>query len=428
MRSIFTPLGLAVLLTQPAYSFAQAPIAAQQLQAPPGTEPGIAGPPLTLAQALSLAFQHHPGLAVAGQDIAVAAGQRVQAAARPNPELSYLSEGTERDRRTTTLQITQAVELGGKRAARIAAAGRESEVAAADQATLRNDLKADVVTAFFDVLTAQERMQLAEATQQLSLRASNATALRVAAGKISPVDETRARVAEAGSRIELSQASNELAMARRRLAATWGNAAPVPERLIAPEPAPSAPEPGRDPLAASPQLARAQLEVARQKAQLALERTRRMPDLALTLGSRRDEQLGQRQTVFGIALPLPLFDRNGGNVESASRRTDKAAEQLKALRNTLSARLDEALLRRAGARGELAIIQADILPGAQSAFDAASKGAELGKFSFLDVLDAQRSLFQAKNQYIRALAESYRASADIERLTGAPVSAAPGVN
>jgi cobalt-zinc-cadmium efflux system outer membrane protein len=397
MRSIFTPLGLAVLLAQPAYSYAQAAIAAQQLQAPPGTEPGIAGPPLTLAQALSLAFQHHPGLAVAAQDIAVVAGQRVQAAARPNPELSYLSEGTERDRRTTTLQITQAVELGGKRAARIAAAGRESEVAAADQATLRNDLNADV-------------------------------ALRVAAGKISPVDETRARVAEAGSRIELSQARNELAMARRRLAATWANVVPVPDRLIAPEPAPSVPAQPRDPLAASPQLARAQFEVARQKAQVALERSRRMPDLALTLGSRRDEQLGLRQTVFGVALPLPLFDRNGGNVESASRRADKAAEQLKALRNSLSARLDEALLRRAGAQAELAIIQADILPGAQSAFDAASKGAELGKFSFLDVLDAQRSLFQAKNQYIRALAEFYRASADIERLTGAPISAAPGVN
>ena len=428
MRSIFTPIGLAVLLAQPAYSYAQAPSAAQELRAQPRSDTGGAAAPLTLARALSLAFEHHPGLAVAQQDVAIAAGQRAQAAARPNPELSYLSEGTDRDSHTTTLQITQAVELGGKRAARIAAAGREGEVAMAEQATFRNDLKADVVTAFFDVLTAQERWQLAEATQQLSLRASSATARRVAAGKISPVDETRARVAEAGSRIELSQARNELSMARRRLAATWGNAAPVPERLIAPEPALNAPDHHRDPLAASPQLARAQLEVARQKAQLALERSRRMPDLALTLGSRRDEQLGLRQTVFGVALPLPLFDRNAGNVESASRRVGKAAEQLKAVRNTLSARLDDALLRRDGARAELAIIQADILPGAQSAFDAASKGAELGKFSFLDVLDAQRSLFQAKNQYIRALAESYRASADIERLTGAPVSVAPGVN
>jgi len=58
------------------------------------------------------------------------------------------------------------------------------------------------------------------------------------------------------------------------------------------------------------------------------------------------------------------------------------------------------------------------LPGAQSAFDAASQGFALGKFNFLDVLDAQRTLFQSKSHYLSALAESHRASVDIERLVG----------
>ena len=344
-----------------------------------------------------------------------------------------MSEGLQREGRTTTIQVSQTIELGGKRRARLAVAEREGDIAAAEQATFRNDLRADVVSAFFDVLVAQERTELAEATQRLSHRASDATARRVRAGRISPVDETRARVTEAGSRIELSQATNELALAKRRLAATWDNAVPVPDQVIAPDPAPRSAdhsreysqgysqEHSREQLAASPQLARAQLEVARQQAQIALELSKRTPDLAVTLGTKRDEQLGFRQTVFGVAvpLPLPLFDRNRGNVESAMRRADKAKEQLKAVRNTLSTQLDEALLRRAGALAELAIIQGEILPGAQSAFDAASKGAELGKFGFLDVIEAQRTLFQAKNQYIRALAQSYRASADIERLTGA---------
>lgn len=423
MRSIFTPIGLAVLLAQPTYSYAQAPSLAQQLQAGVGVHADATVTPLTLAQAISLAFQHHRGLAVAQQEVAVAAGQRIQAGARPNPQLAYLSEGVPREHRTTTIQLTQAIELGGKRSARIAAAERDGDIAAGEQATLRNDLRADVVSAFFDVLAAQERRQLAEATQLLSQRASDATARRVLAGRISPVDETRARVAEAGSRIELSQATNALALAKRRLAATWANAVPVPERLIAPDAAQRIDDyrqdHRREALTASPQLARAQLEVARQKAQVDVELSKRMPDLSVTLGSKRDEQLGLRQTIFGVALPLPLFDQNRGNVESAMRRVDKAQEQLNVVRNTLSTQLDEAVLRRDGAHVELAIIQQEILPGAQSAFDAASKGAELGKFSFLDVLDAQRTLFQAKNQYIRALAESYRASADIERLSGA---------
>ena len=437
MRSIFMPLGLAVLLAQPTCLYAQAYIATQQLQTGVPVNFAAPTPPprltftLTLAQAIALAFEYNPGLAAAQQEVAAAAGQRVQAAARPNPELSYLSEGVQRERRTTTVEVRQTIELGGKRRARLAVAEREGDIAAAEQATFRNDLRADVVSAFFDVLVAQERTELAEATQRLSQRASDATARRVRAGRISPVDETRARVTEAGSRIELSQATNELALAKRRLAATWANAVPVPDQVIAPDPAPRSAdhsreysqgysqEHSREQLAASPQLARAQLEVARQQAQIALELSKRTPDLTVTLGTKRDEQLGLRQTVFGVAVPLPLFDRNRGNVESAMRRADKAKEQLKVVRNTLSTQLDEALLRRAGALAELVIIQGEILPGAQSAFDAASKGAELGKFSFLDVIEAQRTLFQAKNQYIRALAQSYRASADIERLTGA---------
>jgi cobalt-zinc-cadmium efflux system outer membrane protein len=66
----------------------------------------------------------------------------------------------------------------------------------------------------------------------------------------------------------------------------------------------------------------------------------------------------------------------------------------------------------------LAILREEILPGAQSAYEAAGKGFEAGKFSFLDVLDAQRTLFQAKTQYVRALGDSHRAAADIERIVG----------
>jgi len=80
--------------------------------------------------------------------------------------------------------------------------------------------------------------------------------------------------------------------------------------------------------------------------------------------------------------------------------------------------LAQASLRLNAAVSELGILRSEILPGAQSAYEASAKGFELGKFSFLDVLDAQRTLFQAKTQYVRALAESHRAAADIERIIG----------
>jgi cobalt-zinc-cadmium efflux system outer membrane protein len=77
------------------------------------------------------------------------------------------------------------------------------------------------VTAFFDVVAAQEGYQLALASQQLAQRVSDAAARRVMAGKVSPVGANPARVAEASSKIELNQAANDLTLSKRRLAATW---------------------------------------------------------------------------------------------------------------------------------------------------------------------------------------------------------------
>ena len=64
----------------------------------------------------------------------------------------------------------------------------------------------------------------------------------------------------------------------------------------------------------------------------------------------------------------------------------------------------------------------DVLPGATEALVAATRGFELGKFSFLETLDAQRTLFQARAQYLRALAEAHGAAADIDRLIGDPAA------
>ncbi|MES2318862.1 MAG: TolC family protein [Pseudomonadota bacterium] len=418
MRFHFAFLGLAVLLAQPLPLLAQAAPAPQP--APPSAQPA-APAALTLAAAIQRAFQSNPGLRAASQDIDIARGQRIQAGKFLNPEVSYLREGQQKDRRSTTVQLDQEIELGGKRGARIASGNREIEVASADLATYRANLRADVVTAFFDVVAAQERLALAQSSQELAQRVSGATARRVTAGKISPVEETRARVAEASTKIELSQAANELALARQRLGATWGNKNGVSEAVEAP-PATLGAHPTKSELfvhlPGAPQLARAKLEIERQRALADIERSRRIPNLTLSVGSKRDEQVGARQTIVGVSLPLPLFDRNQGNLLSALRRADKARDQLLVTETNLSVELTQASLRLEAAQGELRVLRGEILPGAQSAYEAATKGFELGKFNFLDVLDAQRTLTLAKTQYVRALAESHRAAADIERVVG----------
>lgn len=423
MRRHLWPLGLAVLFYNP--SFAQTIDAAHsgtvelgRVSAMRDAAPAAA---LTLKIALERAFDANPVLSAAQRELDAIEATIIQAQVRPNPEIAAYIEDTRKATRSTTLQLNQPIELGGKRSARIGAAERARDAAAAELAAKRAEVRAGVVVAFYDVLVAQERLRLAQASVELAQRASSAAARRVTAGKVSPVEETRARVAEAGVRVELAIATSELATARKQLVSTWGDLSPNFARaegeLTALPPLPDLAELNAR-LAASPNLLRARIEVERRLALTEVERSRRVPDLTVSLGARRNEELGLNQAILGVSIPIPVFNRNQGNLLEALHRTDKARDELSAAGIRLSNEMTLAYERLSSARQEAGMLQQEILPGAQSAYDAATKGFELGKFNFLDVLDAQRTSFQAQSQYLRALAEAHRSAAAIQLILG----------
>ena len=421
MQKLLLPLVLAAYSHFPA--FAQTPTPSDNRSTPIATSERMveATGPLTLAGALDWAFKANPDIAAATREVEALGGALRQAGIIPNLELAASVEDTQKSTRSTTLQLNLPIELGGKRASRQSAAERNRDAAVAELAIKRADIRAATVTAFYDVLTGQERYRLAMASIELAQRGSNAAAKRVIAGKISPVDETKARIAESGVRIELAQAGSELANARKRLTALWGNTTPRFER--ADGHADTLPDlPVMSELAhrlqQSPNLLRARMEVDRRQALTQVERARQMPDITVSVGAKRDEQVGRTQAIVGISIPIPLFDRNQGNLQEALSRTDKARDEFAATEARLGSDLAQAHERLHAARQEAQLLQREILPGAQSVYDAATKGFEYGKFNFLEVLDAQRTLLQAKSQTLRALSEAHRAAAEIERILG----------
>ena len=412
---IFTPLGLAALLVNPGF--------AQVTGAPPSADKarGILEEPsvMTLRAAESLALTSNADLAVAARELEATEGPLIQGAARPNPQLGFLLEDTRKATRTTTLQLDQPIELGGKRFARMNAAARGRDIAAVELDLRRAEIRATVTANFFGVLSAQERVRLAQDVANLAKRATEVAGKRVASGKVPPIEETKARVAEASVRIDLSLAQSELRTSRQRLASTWGNPSPRFERVDGRlEPLPSLPssESINARLADSPHLIRAKIEIQRRKSLADLERAKRTPDLTVSLGAIRSEELGRNQLLLGVSIPIPVFDSNRGNQLEALKRTDKARDELAATQIRLTSEVRQAYERLRAARNEVETLQRDVLPGAQSAYDVAIRGFELGKFNFLDVLDAQRTLFQAKSQNLRAVAEAHRAGAEIDLL------------
>jgi cobalt-zinc-cadmium efflux system outer membrane protein len=376
---------------------------------------------LTLAEAQRLALTHNPDLATARLELQAQQGAELQAGARPNPELGVLLEDTRAATRTSTVQLSQAIELGGKRAARQAAAAQAREQAAVVLAARQAEVRAAVAAAFLDVLGADAQRQLAEAGVRLAQDATGAADKRLQAGKVPPLEAAKARVAEAQARAELALALSAGQQARARLAALWGQG---PQAVTSVEGGAGAlpAQPSDAQLAAwvadAPALQLARLDITRRQALTVGERARRVPDMTVTIGAKRDAEMGRTQAVIGFSLPLPVMDRNQGGLLEALRREDQAREALTAATLKLQADVAAVAERLRASLEQARLLADDALPVAQTAYDTALKGYQLGKFAFLDVLDAQRSLFQLRRQQLQNTADAHDAAADLDRLLG----------
>lgn len=404
MRRLLLPLGLAAAF------FSPIPVVAQS-----------AGTPMTLEQALELAAARNPSLSAARREVEAAEGAVRQAGAFKNPTFNASLEDTRRETRTTTATLDFPLELGGKRAARVTAAERARDVAQASLANAQAQSRAAAIAAFFQTVVAQERTKLAAGSAELAARAADVVGKRVTAGKVSPVEETRARVDAANAQLEAAEAQAELEGARQALAAALGEAAPrfgsVSADATAAPVRPAAPV-LRERLEGSPSLLASRLEVERRRALIDVERTRARPDVTVSVGSKRDNELGRTQAVVGVSIPLPLLDRNQGAIYEATKLADKAGDELEANRLRLGTELQQASSRLTVTTTSLATLQNTVLPAAQSAYEAAIKGFEAGKFGFLEVLDAQRSLLAARARYLNTLAAAYQAATAIDRIVG----------
>ena len=396
----------------------QRPVVGEEALQTAATAPAT---PLSLTKAIELALEGSPEVAAATRQWEATEGQVLQGRARPNPELAYSLEDARSRTRMQSWQLNLPVELGGKRAARTKAAEKSREQAQAQLNELKAALRANVATAYFDVLTAQERLVLAKDSVALAKSSTDTVAKGVAAGKVSPVEESKARVAEAGIRVELAQAASEQRNALSRLFALLGKIeAPFTVLEGKAENLPPVPKLAdlQSLISSSPAVVLARIEVDRRKALTDLEQSKRVPDITVSAGIQRSNETQRNILLFGVSVPLPVFDRNQGNLLEALKLEDKARDELQGATVRLHSEVAQAQERLSTIAAEVQSLRQDVLPGAKSAYDAATIGFENGKFNFLEVLDAQRTYFTAKSQYLKALGEAHRAAADVDRLLG----------
>lgn len=393
-----------------------------QAQVPDGNAP----PPLALDQAIAQVLTHNAQLEASRQEISMVQAEQQQAGLWPNPEFSVEVEGFGGsgywggfNGAETTLALSQAIETGGKRAKRQRVAGARLQQAEFSYAGHKQRLRAQATQAFYAVLAAQEGLTLAQQNLELSQRLAQTVTRRVAAGKDSPIKQTQALITVSEQRMALQQADVTLSTSRQHLATHWGSTEPHFGPLQGNFFAIARPPTLAQVLAqweSHPATRQWQATVSEAKAALDLAKAEPIPDVTVLGGYKRLEEAGQNTAVLGLALPLPLYNRNQGAKTKATLALGRMRRLQQQAKVTLIAGLKTRHQFLTAAATQAQELQEEILPRVEQAYNASVTAYEQGKFDYLEILEAQRSLFETKQHALDAQAKYHTAKAALEEL------------
>ena len=397
---------------------------------------------LSLSDALTLALERSPRLAGFAWEVRSRQGQALQAGLFPNPVVDLSVEDFAGSGSLsgfgdseTTLQLAQRIPTAGKRLKSRRAADLATEVGAWEYESARLEVYASVAQAFANVLAAQQTVSLNEQLVDLAEDALASVSKLVDSGAAPAVEKTRADLEVAALRVDLKVARRALDASRAALAATWGDDRPRFEAatgdlgavVVPPETAAV-----RALLPRNPMLGRWEREVDRLDAVRELERARRIPDVTVGAGVRRAQGVGETALVAGVSIPIPVFDRNQGSRAAARANLLRARHQYRDAEVQLSAQLEQAYQEWFARFEEVSELRDSILPSAEEAYRGVREGDQRGLFRNVDVLQAQRRLFEFRLREISALRAYRLAETEVERITGTPLgsnaNAATGEN
>jgi len=389
---------------------------------------------LSLTGALARIKRGSPELRAIPFRGAAAAAQVEQAGAWPNPSLLALAENVDGsynafDRSEISLWLSQELELGGKRSKRVDFAVRMADEVARESRAQSFDVYLMATSRYAAVVHAEERARVARAAEGIVAELARVASDRVKVGATLTADAALADAELARVGFAIAEAEVERSRARVALASTWGEplgfddavarAIPVPRATLSADSAGAWAH-------RSPDLERLRLSGASHRADAAVERSLRVPDLALDAGARLIEADDATTLLFGVALPLPLWDRRAGSIRAAEARAAATEIEIERVRASVTGEILGHLANVQRLRDRLRRTEAELAPAVEAALDNMRTAYAIGRASYSDLLDVQRALLELRNDANDARLAIVYESITIERLTGRTIEELTG--
>jgi outer membrane protein, heavy metal efflux system len=401
-------------------------------------------PAITIEQAVHEALQNNPGLLAEKLGIPVAETAVITARLRPNPVVSASSDhldwlGTGFNAvngagpTETALRIDFPWERGHKREYRVETAGYAQKIAEAHVADSIRLLRLEVTLACIDVMEAKARLDLANDNLKSLEGVVQLNETRLKGGAIPPIELTRSRVAMLQFRSSVKTAELALTTARIRLQTLLGRAAgqtPIgsidvsdPLKIPLPPTAPTLNQIQTRALAVRPDIQAARLDQARSQAELRLQLANGKVDYTAGAEYRRQQGInGTGNSVgFFFSLPLPVFNRNQGEIARVTSEEVQLEKQMDALQSQVSGEVVGAYREYETTRQLIGDIESDLLGLSQEARNTTTYVYQAGADTLLDVLDAQRAFNDTMSSYYTAQADYRRAVSRLTSVVGEEV-------
>jgi len=381
---------------------------------------------LTLKSAVEIAIKSNPELEVLRKEITARESVKLQSSLYPNPVFDIEAEnilgqedfsgfkGSE-----VTAKVSQDILLAGKISKRTKIAEADISLAEWDYEIKRLDVITNVRKVFVSALSTQTIIEKNKELINISNELISNLEKRVEAGKISPAEVSRAMIILNSLQIELNRLQSEYDISIVELKSL----------LYQPEFSFTSLEDSTESvfelpdfnslvlqLGNNPNLKRYEREYQKQQAVINYEESKAVPDINISAGYKRLNEAKANTFLIGASIPLPLFDRNQGSIQEAMIRYDQKKIEKESIENKLRLNLGVLYKRFKSLLNISEQLKNNSIPKAHEIFNIIKEGNQSGRFAILDVIDAERTLFELQNQYLTVIGEIQIVKSEIEGL------------
>jgi cobalt-zinc-cadmium efflux system outer membrane protein len=325
------------------------------------------------------------------------------------------------DAAETTLRLSRIFQSSDIRTGRMSVASALESQVQNDLEVERLDLMTLLARRYLVVVRQQELFDLAEHSVEVWEHATQLALTRERAGAAPAVERLRTEIRVVNAGLQLEGAEHELQAARVLLAATWGDSTPnfgIADAMLC-KLAELAPfETVATKLDRNPDLLRFASERRLQEAHAQLATSQQRPGWTLSAGVRRFELLDDQALVFGVSVPLGSSSRAAPALRRANALSQKSEFDEQNARLDIRATLYELYQELLHTRTEVDLFDKEILPRADTILNDIEDGYRVGRFSHLELVNAQAELLAARAARLDACNNHHLYLIDIERLTG----------